>query len=138
MKKILVLVYTAVIILLIAINLCAQPLEPLNLPSSSLIKPLEDVYTDTPIDKLSLGAINTATSWADIPKQISEVSQQENIFLGLTMGFGQGLVLGLARGMSGVVDMATCGLPPYDEPLMKPEYKVEQPEKEFKVALFQW
>lgn len=158
MKKILVLVCMAVIILPMAINIYAQPLEAPNIASGSLIAPLqrsekvtifsssflkdinpkEDAYTDTPIDKMGMGAINTATSWADIPKQVSEVSQQENIFLGLTMGFGQGLVVGLARGMSGIVDMTTCGLPPYDETLMKPEYKVQQPEKEFKVALFQW
>ncbi|MDD2751944.1 MAG: exosortase system-associated protein, TIGR04073 family [Candidatus Omnitrophica bacterium] len=98
-----------------------------------------DTYTDSPIDKMSDGVLNTTTAWTDIPRQVSKVSQEENLFAGMVVGFGEGLFNGMARGASGVIDMATCGVPPYDQPLMKPEYKVKKPQQDgFKVNLLKW
>jgi hypothetical protein len=35
--------------------------------------------------------------------------------------------------------MATFGISPYDEPVMKPVYEVRHPEEEgFKIVLFEW
>ncbi len=99
---------------------------------------MDSVYYDTPVDKASAGFINATTSWADIPAKIAEVSEKNNIFLGVTAGFGEGLVSGVARGASGVADMATFGVPPYDKPLMEPQYKVVNPDEGFKVHLLNW
>jgi len=107
-------------------------------------KPAADMFNSeenlgAPINKAGAGFINAATCWADIPKQISDTTQESNIFMGLTVGFGKGLVVGAARGVSGVYDITTSGLPPYDEPVMQPEYKVEHPQTEgFRVNLMQW
>lgn len=95
-------------------------------------------YANTPVEKMGVGIINTTTSWADIPGKIAEVSERDNLFLGVTLGFGEGLVSGIARGASGVADVATFGLAPYDSPLMEPQYKVENPNEGFKVDILKW
>jgi putative exosortase-associated protein (TIGR04073 family) len=87
---------------------------------------------------MGVGIINASTSWADIPGKVAEVSERDNIFLGVTLGFGEGIVSGVARGASGVADVATFGLAPYDKPLMEPEYKVDNPNEGFKVDLLKW
>ena len=99
----------------------------------------EETYQDTFVGKMGEGAINAATSWTDVPGQMAQVSEEHNILLGCTLGLGEGLVSGIIRGVSGAYDIATCGLPPYDEPTVKPKYKVNDPQKEgFKVKLLSW
>ncbi len=99
----------------------------------------DEAYRDTFVSKMGEGAINAATSWTDVPGQMAQVSEEHNILLGCTVGLGAGLVSGIIRGVSGAYDIATCGLPPYDEPTMKPKYKVNNPQKEgFKVRLLSW
>jgi putative exosortase-associated protein (TIGR04073 family) len=93
---------------------------------------------NSPANKMGAGALNAATSWTEIPKQIGEVSQEYNPLLGVTIGLGEGIMLGLARGASGVADMATFTLPPYDKPLINPEYKVAEPEKGLQLDLVRW
>ena len=78
---------------------------------------------NTPVNKIGVGAMNAATSWTEVPKEIGELSAKTNPLVGATVGFGAGLVKGLARGAAGVVDMATFGVPPYDKPLMQPAYQ---------------
>ena len=95
-------------------------------------------YANTPVEKMGVGIVNTTTSWVDIPGKIAEVSERDNLFLGVTLGFGEGIVSGLARGASGVVDVATFGLAPYDKPLMEPQYKVENPNEGFKIDILKW
>jgi putative exosortase-associated protein (TIGR04073 family) len=97
-----------------------------------------DTYEDSPVNKMGLGMINAATSWTELPRQVARVSEEDNALVGWTLGFGEGLVSGLARGMSGALDMATFGVPPYDKPLMSPEYSVKQPNKGFKIELIKW
>ena len=93
---------------------------------------------DSPANKMGVGMINAATSWTEVPRQVAEVSEKDNVLAGWTLGFGEGVVSGIARGVSGAFDMATCGLPPYDKPLMEPEYKVRQPDQGFKIDLIRW
>jgi len=106
--------------------------QPTNLNLGS------ESYVDTPVEKMGVGIINTTTSWADIPQKVAEVSERDNIFLGVTLGLGEGIISGLARGASGVADVATFGLAPYDKPLMEPQYKVENPNEGFKIDLVKW
>jgi len=94
---------------------------------------------DSPVNKMGQGAINTLTSWVDVPRKISEESEERNIIAGCTLGFGEGVAVGLARTASGVYDMATFSAGPYNKPLMDPRYKVEKPDEEgFKVKLMRW
>jgi putative exosortase-associated protein (TIGR04073 family) len=116
------------------------PAAPEN---AALKKPVDlnmgnEPYVNTPVEKMGVGIINASTSWADIPGKVAEVSERDNIFLGVTLGFGEGIVSGVARGASGVADVATFGLAPYDKPLMEPEYKVDNPNEGFKVDLLKW
>jgi putative exosortase-associated protein (TIGR04073 family) len=109
-----------------------------NLKQPATLDLGSESYTNTPVEKMGVGIINTTTSWADIPGKIAEVSERDNIFLGVTLGFGEGLVSGVARGASGVADVATFGLAPYDKPLMEPQYKVANPNEGFKIDLMRW
>ncbi|MCK9603073.1 MAG: exosortase system-associated protein, TIGR04073 family [Candidatus Omnitrophica bacterium] len=123
----------------------AYATRPINLGTEPQAAFLESVnadkaiYDNCPISKGGDGALNTVAAWVDVPKEINKETQQNNIFSGLTVGFGKGLVTGITRGIAGAVDIVTCGLPPYNEPLMKPEYKVANPDKDgLKVSILQW
>jgi len=100
---------------------------------------IEDDLADTPAQKIGDGVINAATSWTDIPRDIIRVSEEQDIVVGATYGFGEGIVNGIARGVTGAIDVATFGIPNYNEPIMQPEYKVDKPQQEgLKIALFKW
>lgn len=93
---------------------------------------------DSPVNKMGQGAINALTSWVDVPSKITEESEESSIIAGCTLGLGAGVAVGLARTASGVYDMATFSMSPYNKPLMDPKYKVEQPNEGFKVKLIKW
>lgn len=122
------------------LNMVEQDKGGVTLISSPYLRRMETegYYSDSPANKIGIGAMNAATSWVDIPKRMTEVSDRYNLFAGFTFGFGEGLVYSLNRGVSGVLDMATFGLPPYDEPTIKPEYKVDKPQNGFKVKILEW
>ena len=136
--------------LLVVGNLYAQsePLIPLgpNQVSPNFIKAVntpavapESFDKDTPAEKFGNGVMNVVTSWTDIPAKVVEVSQEEDIVAGSTMGLAKGVVSTVARGVSGTYDAATCVAEPYNKPAMAPEYKVQNPNQDgLKVALFQW
>lgn len=118
-----------------------------NLRPTAFLKtinaPLQtDAYqidADSPASKGGIGAMNTLTAWADIPTEMQKVGEEQNdVFAACTLGLVQGVVYSIQRGTAGVYDMATFGLPPYDEPMMEPEYKVEKPQDGFKVSLLKW
>ena len=99
----------------------------------------EDSIADTPAEKFGDGVINTVTAWTDIPRDVADVSEQDNVFWGMTYGLGQGLASGFTRGVAGVADVATCPVSPYNEPSVKPEYKVDKPQQDgLKISLFSW
>jgi putative exosortase-associated protein (TIGR04073 family) len=93
-------------------------------------------YEQTPVNKLSRGVINTATCWAEIPADVARVSKATNPIVGVTYGAVQGLFTGVVRGLLGVVDVATFFIPPYDKPLMEPEYAYERADKNMKDYLW--
>jgi putative exosortase-associated protein (TIGR04073 family) len=160
MRKTLVFVIGLSVILLLTANVYAQseavsPLTNLGTYQVRSLHPEKDtsMFTsdylksvneenaadeDSPANKMGVGMINAATSWTDVPRQVAEVSEKDNALAGWTLGFGEGVLSGIARGVSGAFDMATCGLPPYNKPLMEPEYKVRQPDQGFKIDLFRW
>lgn len=99
----------------------------------------EKTYQDTPLEKAGQGTINMVTAWTEIPEGITAATQQYNILAGITYGLGKGVASGVLREASGVYDMATCGVPPYDKPSEKPKYQVNNPQKDgLKIAVFSW
>lgn len=163
MKKIILLI--CILVSALALNAYSEPVKEVNLSFSPLISfgtyniitlnadkeatIFSSSFLDTVnsnkeadsapwADKMGTGVINSTTFWADVPRNISQVSEDDNLLAGLTWGFGKGLVSGIARGVSGAVDIATFSLPPYDKPLMEAEYKVENPNDGFKVDLLKW
>jgi len=77
----------------------------------------------TAVTKLGNGLGNTLTGWMEVPRKISEISTEQNAFAGITIGTLQGAVYGLGRTAAGVVDTATFVVPPYDKPIMEPNYQ---------------
>jgi len=164
MKKILIM--TCVMLAFVAQGLYAQGPEEMGLTSSTTFgnyritsvnitnarnmasndflksinanKNFADNYYDSPAEKMGNGFLNTATAWVDIPYEMARVSSESNIVAGLTVGLGEGVISGFARGVSGVADMATFGVPPYDKPLMEPDYKADNPQKELKITILAW
>ena len=99
----------------------------------------KEIYTNCPISKAGDGAINAVSAWVDIPTEVAYQTQDTNIILGLTVGLGKGLVSGVTREAAGIVDVTTCAFPPYDKPLMEPEYAVNHPDKDgLKIVLLHW
>ncbi len=99
----------------------------------------KDIYNNCPISKAGDGMLNAVSAWIDIPKGINQETQETNLFLGLTIGLGRGVINGFTREAAGVVDVATSGFPPYDNPLIAPDYKVNQPDKDgLKIQLLSW
>ncbi len=98
----------------------------------------EGYYSESWVTKMGTGVINTVTSWVDLPRKVTEVSAEKNVLMGATFGLSEGIATGLARGISGVYDVATFGVSPYNKPAMKPEYKVDKPNEGLKIKIFKW
>ena len=98
----------------------------------------ETAEANFPTNKMGIGMLNAATAWTDLPRGMARVSRNDNLLMGMTLGLGEGVVSAIGRGAAGVIDMATFGLPPYEEPLVTPEYRTENPNEELKVKLLSW
>lgn len=119
------------------------PLQEDNRPaifsSSYLESPaLPSVYENNPTDKMSFGVINTVTSWINVPKAVTTTTEKHNVLVGGTVGLGVGIIQGINQAVLGVVDIATFGFPPYDEPSLKPQYEVENPDKGLQIDILKW
>jgi len=74
--------------------------------------------------KLGNGLGNALTGWMEIPRNIKEVSQEQDNFAGITVGTLKGSVYGIGRTAAGVLDAATFVVPAYDKPIMEPNYQL--------------
>ena len=81
-------------------------------------------YSQNPVRKLGRGVANIITGWVEIPKNVYDTTQDENIFMGLTIGLAKGLGMSVIRTGAGIYDAVTFPFPiPQDyEPLLEPEY----------------
>jgi putative exosortase-associated protein (TIGR04073 family) len=81
------------------------------------------------ISKLSRGAINFATGWLELPKQIYSVGHDEGWTAGALRGPIDGLGMFLARTIAGAYEVLTfpLPLPSHYQPMLHPIY-VWQPE----------
>ncbi len=81
-----------------------------------------EAATDNASGKFGRGVVNIMTGWMEVFNQIIMVSQDENPFLGITVGTVKGVGMSLARTGSGLFDVLSFYAEPYDEPLVSPEY----------------
>ena len=89
-------------------------------------------YGQKPINKLDRGVINTTTFWLEIPAEVAKVSNEQNPAMGVTVGVVQGLCASVVRAGSGLFDTVTFLIPPYDKPIVKPEYALNRADREMR------
>ena len=77
------------------------------------------------LTKLGRGLANAVTGVVEVPKQIYLVSKEREPVTGITYGTAKGICYGLLRTGAGVYDSVTFAIPPYDKPIMEPEYAFE-------------
>jgi len=75
--------------------------------------------------KLGRGLTNAASCWVEIPKQIYLVSKEREPLTGLIYGPIQGVGYTVMRAAAAVYDTALFLIPPYDQPIMDPEFVFE-------------
>ena len=74
--------------------------------------------------KLTRGGINIVTGWVEIPKRISETSQESGTAAGFTWGLLRGIGHGFIRTAAGFYELFTFPFPapPGYVPVIQPEY----------------
>jgi putative exosortase-associated protein (TIGR04073 family) len=88
-------------------------------------------YEKTPVNKLGRGVSNILTFYLEIPASIMRSGKNNgDSFWSFFTGTFQGVFTSLYRGLTGVCDTITFFAPPYDKPLMEPEYAEESLSKE--------
>lgn len=82
--------------------------------------------------KLARGAVNFATGWVEVPKQIYLVGREEGWTTGLIRGPIDGLGMFAARTIAGAYEILTfpVPIPPGYQPMVQPDYvwQAETPE----------
>ena len=123
MKRI--LLFSWVLILVFSVNIYAQDNRATAAgeeDAGSLIDTADMRYEKSPLNKLGRGIINTLTCWAEIPAEAYKVSEDKDPLTGCTLGVAEGFFTAMLRGLTGIFDTVTFIIPPYNKPLMKPEY----------------
>lgn len=72
---------------------------------------IADDYGSQVSNKFVVGLANAATGWMELPKNIVNTTQQQNIGLGLTVGVLKGVAHTVGRTVVGVFDLATFFIP---------------------------
>lgn len=80
---------------------------------------------ETPVNKLLRGGANTLTFIAELPACIWDTIKNKGVVRGCTLGLAEGIFTSFARLGTGLYDVVTCLIPPYDKPLLEPEYAIE-------------
>ena len=135
MKRALLVFCLAVCVLSLAAGVYAECEHESREPCYG-IKTDDLEYKKSPVNKFSRGAINTATFWAELSARVCDVSKKHDPFLGLTLGVVEGTFTSILRGVSGVYDMVTFIVPPYDKPLMSPEYALNSLDEKMREDLW--
>lgn len=68
-------------------------------------------YGTQVMDKFTRGVANTATGWVEIPKNMINVGQEQNIGMGLTWGLLKGTLQAVGRTVVGAFDLVTFFVP---------------------------
>ncbi|MDP2180419.1 exosortase system-associated protein, TIGR04073 family [Methylicorpusculum sp.] len=65
-------------------------------------------------DKISQGFFNTTTGFIELPKNIINISHDQNIFVGLTWGTVRGVAHAVGRTVVGAAELVTSPIPTDD------------------------
>ncbi len=81
-------------------------------------------YAQDPAKKLGRGLANILTGWIELPKNIYDVSVEDNPLAGLTIGLAKGVGMTIVRTGAGVYEVVTFPFPiPEDYgPVLEPEF----------------
>ncbi|MCX5681463.1 MAG: exosortase system-associated protein, TIGR04073 family [Candidatus Omnitrophica bacterium] len=91
---------------------------------------MSKTYGKTPFNKLTRGVFNMSTFYFEIPAGAMRVAKEkDNYFIGGTVGTAQGFFACILRAVTGVFDTVTFIIPPYNRPVMNPEYAVQSLEE---------
>ncbi|MGR8931303.1 MAG: exosortase system-associated protein, TIGR04073 family [Gammaproteobacteria bacterium] len=63
------------------------------------------------VNKFSQGVANMATGFIEIPKNIINITEERNIFVGMTWGLFRGTVHGVSRTLVGGVEFISSPIP---------------------------
>lgn len=87
---------------------------------------MSTTYGKTPFNKLTRGVLNMSTFYFEIPAGVMRVAKEkDNYFIGSTIGTAQGFFACMLRALTSVFDTATFLIPPYNKPIMEPEYTIQ-------------
>ena len=77
--------------------------------------------------KFFRGGVNLVTGWVEIPKRVTETSQQSGMAVGLTWGLLRGLGYGFIRTAAGLYELVTfpVAAPQGYRPVMEPPFVFE-------------
>lgn len=81
-------------------------------------------YAQDPAKKLGRGLANILTGWIELPKNIYDVSVEDNPLAGLTIGLAKGIGMTIVRTGAGIYEVITFPFPiPEDYgPVLEPEF----------------
>jgi putative exosortase-associated protein (TIGR04073 family) len=71
----------------------------------------EPTYLSGFTSKLNQGFFNTTTGWIEIPKNVVNISHDQNIFVGLTWGVLRGTAHAVSRTLVGAGELITSPIP---------------------------
>jgi putative exosortase-associated protein (TIGR04073 family) len=74
----------------------------------------EHDYLSCLTSKLTQGFFNTTTGFIELPKNIINISHDENIFVGLTWGVVRGVIHSVSRTVVGATELITAPIPTQD------------------------
>lgn len=81
---------------------------------------MADSYPEKVGDKLAHGIANTVTGLGEVPKNIMITGKEKGAVYGATAGLLTGIVHGIGRTLTGVVDLVTFIIP--TKPIIYPDY----------------
>lgn len=136
MKKTLRIFCIAILVLSILTNAGAEEAEIKVTDQSYAIDTDNIQYENSPVNKLGRGVINTATCWAEVPAAVAKVSKDSDPALGCTLGVVEGVFNGILRGITGIFDAVTFVIPPYNKPIMEPEYALKSADQKMREYLW--
>lgn len=74
----------------------------------------EHDYLSCLTSKLTQGFFNTTTGFIELPKNVINISHDENIFVGLTWGVVRGVIHSVSRTVVGATELITAPIPTDD------------------------
>jgi putative exosortase-associated protein (TIGR04073 family) len=74
----------------------------------------ESSYLHCLTSKLNQGFFNTTTGFIELPKNVINISQDQNIFVGFTWGLLRGTAHAVSRTVVGVAELITAPIPTRD------------------------